>query len=125
MRGDGTGLGAKGTHGPDAPWRKEQTATDADLNIFMSIMRKANWRFAKTYARTLPHWYTLWKDWTNRAEYEWVMRFMEAHGMDERFGGRRFRIIQVDGWKFWCVDPFASAIGINKKPLPGTEAESA
>jgi len=59
----------------------------------VAALRAAPWRWAKTYAQTAPHYYLV-----ARQDPELVL----AQPWRD---GRRYRYLELDGWKYWYLTP--------------------
>ena len=86
-------------------------------------------RFAKT-TRDNPHWYTLRHEWgdVGDAVYTEVVTAIREHGYTEWFGTYPWRMLNVNGYKYWSYfsSPPEEVIVLNRKPLgPLTPEEEA
>ena len=90
---------------------------DVETASFMRIFIKARrWQFAKTYARVAPHWYTV-REWEpdGQEAFERFVMAIRNFGHDERFGGRVYRYLRVNGFKYWTMGaPVGRTIIINR-----------
>jgi hypothetical protein len=80
----------------------------------LRALEAAPWRFAVTYAKTAPHWYI-----TEQEAPALVAAMREAIAKRGYWGtwrGRRYRYLNVGGWKYWWIPPV-----LNREPLPGKE----
>jgi hypothetical protein len=86
-------------------------------------------RFAKTM-RDNPHWYTLRHEWwdVGDAVFTAVVTAIREHGYTEVFGTYPWRMLNVNGYKYWSYFSTApeAVFVLNRKQLgPLTEAEQA
>jgi hypothetical protein len=65
----------------------------------------SKWTFAKTYAKKAPHEYTVLKSTYSPETFRAFVQFIWDHGYKERFWRREFTYIDIDGWKYWTMDP--------------------
>jgi hypothetical protein len=96
------------------------------------LLTTAAWRFARTYAKTNPHEYTLRWKWENDDEFIACVLFIRRFGYVHRFGKSNWPYIQFDlaGHMHWTMgDPCLPGpydrraergvcLLINRKPLP-------
>ena len=65
-------------------------------------LSRLEFRFAKTMP-TAPHWYTV-RTAENEADYVALFHAIQANGVREKFGKRRYRYLYLgDGWKYWAM----------------------
>jgi hypothetical protein len=91
------------------------------VEMFREYVADVKWQFAKTYAKTSPHEYTVGK-W--KPEYQDKMvaiaRFIKASGELEMFNGYPYVVYFLDGWKYWTMsDTPAETTLINRTPVGG------
>lgn len=83
------------------------TSPDEDIQRLIVNLRRADWKFAKTYAAFMPHWYTVGKKWQSIDDFKWTAQAIVTHGRHEQFfksqPSRRY--FYVDGWRYWIMDP--------------------
>ena len=71
------------------------------------------WRFATTMP-TIPHWYSLRRDW-DAAAFEWVVRHIRNAGYEEARMGRLWTYYNVAEWRYWTMGaPVAETTLINR-----------
>lgn len=89
--------------------------------MFREYVGLVKWQFAKTYAETSPHEYTVGK-WKPGFQYKMnqVAWFIKGHGELEIFSGYPYVVYFLDGWKYWTMDddPEATTL-INRTPVGG------
>jgi len=75
-----------------------------DLDRVLSFIEGVNWQFAKTYAKTWPHEYTVraWRPDLD-AEFEFAVRYIRAQGVPEPFGNRTHIYLYLKGYKYWTM----------------------
>jgi hypothetical protein len=68
----------------------------------MLDLSRLEFRFAKTMPET-PHWYVT-RTAENEADYVALFRAVQHHGVNEKFGKRRYRYwYPGDGFKYWTM----------------------
>ena len=62
------------------------------------------WKFARTYAKTAPHSYTV-RDWVLDPEddFSTMVRLIREHGRAERFYSKTYYYLYLDGQKYWTM----------------------
>ena len=77
----------------------------------------AKWTWAKTYAKTAPHFWTVRKSWDGNT-FDGVVAAIQAHGQTKYWRGRPFRyFIPGDGHRYWTMgDPVGQCTLINRCP---------
>lgn len=104
-----------------APRRTVQEIPFDELQWAGLRLLGAEWIFAKTMPHD-PHYYTLRRTW-KADEFERVVQLIRDHGYHERYGGRWYTAMNVNGFKFWTMGaPAASTILINRKPADAPTA---
>lgn len=79
------------------------------------ILENAHWRFAKTFARKAPHWYTLVENWRSNEVFTDVAKQVRKYSTMEFFWGKPFLVWNYKGMKYWVMDDNPSdAVLINK-----------
>ena len=65
-------------------------------------LSRLEFKFAKTMPET-PHWYVV-RSPANEADYVALFHACQRDGVDEKFGGRRYRYwYPGDGFKYWTM----------------------
>lgn len=75
-----------------------------------------HWTFAKTYAETAPHEYTV-RDWNPDKEELFVkfVEFIRKNGSVKTFWGNEYVYYNIDEWYYWTMgDPLEETILINR-----------
>jgi hypothetical protein len=78
-----------------------------------------HWKFAKTYAKTAPHEYTVRK-WRPELQphFEGFAQYIRDNGTPEIFAGREYTYLAFDGFKYWTMgSPIDETIIINRIPI--------
>lgn len=102
----------------DGPWRETDQLSPEDRIKLQETFESAQWIFAKTMP-WMPHWYTLLRQWQDRDLWWWCVNTMWRDGMDEKYGKRRYRVVILNGFKYWsCDDPVTKTDLINRKVWP-------
>lgn len=74
------------------------------------------WRFAKTYAETAPHEYTVrsWAPW-KEDQFEHFVEFIRKHGVEEKFYSSTFTYWYHGPHKYWTMgNPVNETTVINR-----------
>lgn len=86
----------------------------ADIDRFRHFVDTSRWRFAKTYAESYPHEYTL-DEWCPDEEFESAIRCIERWGIEERFWSAERKYFYLDGRKYWHMGD-ASSVDDDERP---------
>ena len=82
------------------------------------FIANARWRFAKTMPDN-PHWYAVERD-EERAGRGDALRafvaFLKDTGTDAKYGGHRYRYVEVDGFTYWLTWAKGARYIVNRKP---------
>ena len=79
------------------------------------MLEKAQWKFAKTFKHTAPHWYTLMDNWSDKQLFTDVAHSVRKHSTKEYFWNKPFIVWNYKGMKYWVMDENPSdAVLINK-----------
>jgi len=79
------------------------------------FIEKANWRFAKTYADTYPHYYVVKKD-CNIEEYNRFYRLIRRYGYYYDFFNKKYIQLNVNEHYYWTMGwPSTESEVINRK----------
>jgi len=73
-----------------------------ELQDVIGILESKDWIFAKTMADN-PHWYSLRWQWSDDADFRRVLAAIRAHGETELFRGSKYKVLIVNGWKYWAM----------------------
>jgi len=80
------------------------------------------WVWAKTYAKTFPHWYTVRDKMPEfDAEFCWFAQFIRDQGDPKPFFKKVHVYLELDGWKYWTMGCPIYPAG---HPHRGTEPET-
>ena len=89
----------------------------ADIKIFRDFVSSNNWIFAKTYAKTSPHWYVVKEDCDQKL-FEWAIIFIRKNGKVEYYQGYHYTCFRYEGYKYWTMgDPVKLTQVINRAKL--------
>lgn len=75
-------------------------------------LRKVKFTFAKTYAQSFPHEYTLQE--REPEVFELMQIWINEQGYDKFFYGKLYRYLELDGYKYWIIGNV-----LNREPLEG------
>lgn len=78
--------------------------TEEDKERFRAYVREVRWQFAKTYAKSWPHEYTVRK-WNPQLDEEFcrIVLFIRAKGVKEHFHKAIRPYFYIDGMKYWTM----------------------
>jgi len=92
----------------------EKKFKEEGLERFRAFINRMSWREAKTWAITAPHSYIM-KVKIPEAEKEPFMEFcnfIRQFGYKKMWWKREFTYVDIDGYKYWCMD---DDVGINRE----------
>jgi len=70
-----------------------------------ALIEGAVWHWAKTYAKTAPHWYTRRREWGSAEDFEWFVQLIADKGREEQFFRTSFTYLHPgDEYKYWVMD---------------------
>ena len=64
---------------------------------------KLKWKWAKTYEKTAPHWYSKRLENKDYFLWEFLMQIIEYQGKEEIFGGRKYKYLYCGEYKYWLT----------------------
>lgn len=88
---------------------EEKKHLDLQIEKFKGLIQKYEqlnkWRFAKTYAKTLPHEYLLIYDidYSDRDIFMEFAKFITKYGYTLKFGNSEFTYFNIEGFKYWIT----------------------
>jgi 2-polyprenyl-3-methyl-5-hydroxy-6-metoxy-1,4-benzoquinol methylase len=86
-----------------------------DWQFVGDFIEKSNWRFAKTYAKTFPHYYTIKRDCDSN-EYGQFYRLIRRYGYYYEFFGKKYIQLNVNENYYWTMGwPSNESEVINRK----------
>jgi len=83
---------------------------------FRGYIKNVRGQFAKTYADTWPHEYTV-RDWRSDidGEFAWAVQYIRNHGTTEKFFEDTYIYLYLDGLKYWTMgEPIDETTVINR-----------
>ncbi len=89
-----------------------------DTAFIDAFVAERRWQFAKTYAETAPHEYTV-RDWMpgkeSQERFDQFICLIRQHGVIEKFWGEPHTYLYVGDWKYWTMGaPVDETIVINR-----------
>ncbi len=85
------------------------------MTIFEKFLQRAEWHWAKSYAKTAPHWYVVRGEFADDKTFDDVVLFMRENGVDERFYSKTFTYYYHGGFKYWTMgNPVEQTTIINR-----------
>lgn len=92
---------------------KRRSVFYEELDHFRRLIEFHPFRFAKTMPAH-PHFYTLRREWQD-VEFDYAVAFIRANGYAETWGGRTYRYLNLNGWRYWTMGaPLRETILINR-----------
>jgi hypothetical protein len=80
------------------------------------FIAQAPWRFAKTMPDQ-PHEYTMRGEMADE-DFDWFVRYIRECGYRDKYGGRYYTYLEVDGWRYWTMGaPVDATTIINRAEL--------
>jgi hypothetical protein len=79
------------------------------LTTIKSYLDSAPWNFAKTMS-SIPHFWTLKKDWKNEKHFIEFIEFMDANYVIESFMNKDYKYTYVGDYKYWYMDSDSSKV---------------
>jgi hypothetical protein len=67
------------------------------------ILEAQNWTFAKTMPQ-IPHWWSVKKDWEDKALFRWVVEMIKKYEVKKKFGSRYYGYFIYNGYQYWTMD---------------------
>ena len=91
---------------------------EADAVLMDTFIAERRWQFAKTYAETAPHEYTI-RDWmsdkVSQDQFYQFVQLVRQHGVTEKFWGKPNTYFYIGDWKYWTMGaPIDETIVINR-----------
>jgi predicted Zn-ribbon and HTH transcriptional regulator len=104
------------------PYEDKGPLPPDQLQEIARLLEAHPFRLAVTAVRN-PHWYTLRYEWADvgDAVFNDVVRTIREHGVTEWFGTYPWRMLHVNGFKYWTYySSFVEEVIIlNRKPIAG------
>ena len=95
----------------------------ADEIRYRKYIESVRWQFAKTYAETWPHEYTVRK-WTPEQgqEFIWFAQYIREHGTPRPFFKEIHIYLTVDEWEYWTMGyPIDETVVLNRALIGGKQ----
>jgi len=68
----------------------------------VKFLNQQNWIFAKTYAKTSPHWYIVKNDGNSQMIDE-ISELIKKEGYNELYQGFTYRCLKIESHKYWIT----------------------
>ena len=69
-----------------------------------AVIAANEWKFAKTMPH-IPHWYAVTAKAPDRAAFVAFAVHARKHGYQKMYGRRMQTYFEIDGYKYWTMDP--------------------
>ena len=92
---------------------------DKELARHRVYIANVHWKFAETYAKTSPHWYTV-SDWNpdKRESFEAFAVYIREHGYIQMYYSTPFTCLDLDDYYYWTMGaPIDQTVVINRAPI--------
>jgi hypothetical protein len=92
-----------------------QNPPQQDLERFKKYVADSRWQYAKTYAKTFPHAYTI-RAWRPEAfdEFNWAAGFIKKNGIKGKFFKTTYHYFYLNGWKYWVIMDVINREGVTR-----------
>ena len=96
---------------------------ETDAAFIDAFVTERRWQFAKTYAKTAPHEYTI-RDWkpekVSQGHFDRFIDLIRQYGVIEKFWGKSNTYLYVGDHKYWTMGaPVNETIVINRADANG------
>ena len=96
---------------------------ETDAAFIDTFVAERRWQFAKTYADTAPHEYTI-RDWkpekASQDHFDRFIQLIRQHGVTEKFWGKPNAYLYIGDWKYWTMGaPINETVVINRADANG------
>jgi hypothetical protein len=83
---------------------KQVKPSTEDMARFEKYIATVRWQFAKTYAKTFPHEYTIphWRE-DLIDTFLWCEGFIKKHGVKGKFFKTTYHYFYHKNWKYWMI----------------------
>ena len=82
---------------------------------FDAFVERANWNWAKTYAKFAPHYYCVRQQFDDDATFDAVVQYIRDNSLTAYFHTKKFQYHFCNGWKYWTMgNPVAETTIINR-----------
>lgn len=95
------------------------------------FLNKLPWKNAKSYEKTLPHWYTTRDRVNDNESFNSLLEFIRKHGSLKNFYRKQYLYLEVDNYEYWemgrpilAVQVLNKALIDDSKPYRGTPNKS-
>lgn len=68
----------------------------------ISPLLTAKWKVAKTMPYA-PHEYTTRQEWADDSSYVDMLKLIDLHGVEQRWGCRTYRYLYFKEYKYWAM----------------------
>jgi hypothetical protein len=98
--------------------QRTDTMTSEEQAFMERFIEGRRWIWAKTYATTAPHWYTLRKEPApdeGEGDLDRFVVLLREHGYDRLYYGKTFRSIVIGEHYYWTMGaPLPETILVNR-----------
>lgn len=84
------------------------------LEEFKEVAETLDYRFAKTYAKTNPHEYSVWFVGENHEKIKYLNKYIQEHGEIEMFYRKPFKVVFAGEHKYWQVGDWKETNFLNR-----------
>ena len=65
-------------------------------------LNNQHYKFAKSMAN-IPHSYTLKKNWSDKALFDFIVQYIRDNGVKEKFFKKSYIYYYANGYKYWTM----------------------
>lgn len=85
---------------------------------FDAFVNRAEWHWAKTYAKKAPHWYCVRAEFGDDKTFDEIVAYMRENSLTGYFYGKAFQYFFYKGWQYWTMgNPIPETTIINRKKV--------
>ena len=67
-----------------------------------TLISSVEWTWAKTYAKSAPHWYCVFKRNPELdQEFRYFTQYIRDHGVTRKFWSKEFTYLEIEGFEYW------------------------
>lgn len=72
-----------------------------DVTEARQFIEQSEWIYAKSYSKTLPHYYTTRKKINNDKLFEDFLSYIRENGILKSFYSKQYIYLELDGYDYW------------------------
>lgn len=83
--------------------------------VAIEFLNQLNWKYAKSYSKTFPHYYAKKDDVENKELWVKFVQFMRKNATIKTFYSKEYLYYELDGYEYWEMGRPARAVKIINK----------